>query len=226
MTPVTGPMFESAREDRRVAGKLRFPVDVPDLAKAAYERAHAGGFGADGPSQSSRPGTGALLAVLAASKRAALIAELGSGLGAGAAWIASGMDERSRLITIEVDEIRAAAARELLAGDARVEVLTGRWEDLLPPHAPFDLIFVDSGFSRQLGDEAAAAFLLDVVRVGGLLVLDDLTPELETASEDPDSKREFAFRNPRVIGAEMYPPSIEGVIGGEQSGLLVMTRIA
>lgn len=205
---------------------MRFPVEVPERAKAAYERAQTGGFGADGPSQSSRPGTGALLAVLAASRPGALMAELGSGLGAGTAWIASGMDGHSRLISVEVDENRASAARHLVADDSRVEVLTGRWEDLLPPHAPFDLMFVDSGYSRQLADGAAAAFLLDVVRVGGLLVLDDLTPELELAGDEPDPKREFALHKPRVIGAEMYPPSLEGVVGGEQSGLLVVTRIA
>jgi predicted O-methyltransferase YrrM len=199
---------------------------MPERAQLAYERARSGGFGADGPNQSSRPGTGALLAVLAASKPAAHIAELGSGLGAGAAWIASGMDARSRLISVEVDDTRAAMARQLMEGDSRVEVLTGRWEELLPPLAPFDLVFVDSGYSRELDTEAASAFLLDVVRVGGLLVLDDLTPELEMASGGPDPKREFSFHNPRVIGAEMYPPSPEGIIGGEQSGLLVTTRIA
>jgi predicted O-methyltransferase YrrM len=207
-------------------GAVRFPVQIPERANVAYARAQTGGFGADGPSQSSRPGTGALLAVLAASKPSSLIAELGSGLGAGAAWIANGMDARSRLISVEIDEIRAAEARQLMEADARVEILTGQWEELLPPYAPFDLVFVDSGYSRQLEVEAAANFLLDVVRVGGLLVLDDLTPELEVASSDLDPKREFAFHNPRVIGAEMYPPSLDGVVGGKQSGLLVMTRIA
>jgi predicted O-methyltransferase YrrM len=136
------------------------------------------------------------------------------------------MDEASRLVTVEIDGDRAAVARELLVGEARIEVLTGRWEDLLPARAPFDLVFVDSGYSRLLGEESAANALLDIVVTGGMLVLDDLTPELETYSSDPDPKREFAFRQPRVIGAEMYPPALDGSLGGVQSGLLIMTKVA
>jgi predicted O-methyltransferase YrrM len=205
----------------------RFPVVVPEAAAAAYAAAAAGGFGRDGPTQSSRLGTGALLAVLAASRRNAKIAELGTGLGAGAAWMATGMDDRSRLITVECDEVRASAARERLRGDPRVEVVTGRWEEVLPARGPYDLVFVDSGYSRQLDRADAADFLLDIVAPRGMLVLDDLTPDCEMTEEAVrhDAKRQFAFANPRVIGVELYPPSPEGILGGEQSGLLVMTKV-
>jgi predicted O-methyltransferase YrrM len=203
----------------------RFPVAVPDLAAHAYERARQGGFGRDGPTLSSRPGTGALLAVLAASRRSARIAELGTGLGAAAAWIASGMDADSRLVTVESNVGRAQEARSLLGSDPRIEVLTGRWEELLPPRGLFDLVFVDSGFSRRLNEAASAAFLLDIVVPGGILVMDDLTPESESHESGPDPKREFALANPRVIGAELYPPAADGTLGGVQSGLLVMTKL-
>ena len=209
-----------------MAPQPRFPMVIPDLAARAYENARRGGFGEDGPTLSSRPGTGALLAVLAAARHAARIAELGTGLGAAAAWIASGMDADSRLLTVESDEERARAARSLLRTDPRVEVLTGRWEELVPPRGPFDLVFVDSGFSRRLDEEAAAAFLLDIVDGGGTLVMDDLTPESELRGDGADPKRAFALDNPRVIGAELYPPAPDGTLGGPQSGLLVMTKRA
>ena len=89
------------------------------------------------------------------------------------------MDAESRLVTVEADEGRAQEARSLLGPDPRIELLTGRSEDLLPTRGPFDLVFVDSGFSRELHTEEAATFLLDLVVTGGLLVLDDLTPEWE-----------------------------------------------
>jgi predicted O-methyltransferase YrrM len=199
---------------------------VPDLAAHAYERARQGGFGLDGPTLSSRPGTGALLAVLAATRRSARIAELGTGLGAAAAWIAAGMDADSRLVTVESNVERAQEARSLLSSDPRIEVLAGRWEELVPPRGPFDLVFVDSGFSRRLHEAQAAAFLLDIVVPGGILVMDDLTPESESHQSGSDPKREFALANPRVIGAELYPPGPDGTLGGVQSGLLVMTKLA
>jgi hypothetical protein len=34
-----------------------------------------------------------------------------------------------------------------------------------------------------------------------------------------------AFNNPRVLGAELYPPALDGRLGGAQSGLLVVTKL-
>ena len=47
------------------------------------------------------------------------------------------------LHTAEPVAERAAAARVLFADDPDVHVLEGDWLVVLPPHAPFDLIFVD-----------------------------------------------------------------------------------
>jgi predicted O-methyltransferase YrrM len=53
------------------------------------------------------------------------IGELGTGAGIGAGWIASAMPADCVLITVEIDEPLACAARELLAADSQVEVITG-----------------------------------------------------------------------------------------------------
>ena len=50
---------------------------------------------------SSNPETGRLLAVLAASKTAGRILELGTGMGAGLAWLAHGADRHSTIVTVE-----------------------------------------------------------------------------------------------------------------------------
>ena len=61
---------------------------------------------------------------LAAQHGRAHVAELGAGCGVGAAWIATGLRDGSRLVTVEADAQRAQAAREVLAGRADVQVLT------------------------------------------------------------------------------------------------------
>ena len=58
--------------------------------------------------------TGALLRALIASKPKARALELGTGAGVSTAWLLQGMDERSRLQTIDSDETVVAIARELL----------------------------------------------------------------------------------------------------------------
>jgi predicted O-methyltransferase YrrM len=51
-------------------------------------------------------------------------------------------------------------------------VLEGDWRDVLPPHAPFDFVFVDGGGQKTKTDPA----VLDLGRRGTIFVLDDLTP--------------------------------------------------
>jgi predicted O-methyltransferase YrrM len=113
---------------------------------------------------SSIPEVQRLLAILSAGRR---VAEIGTAFGEGAAAIA---ETAASLVTVERDEERAALAADRLAGFANVELLVGDWRELLPPRAPFDLVFLDGGRAKT---EVAS---LELVRPGGLLVMDDLTP--------------------------------------------------
>ena len=101
------------------------------------------------------------------------VAETGTGVGFGAAWIVSALEASVPFFTAELDEGRAAAAAELFREDENVHVLEGDWHDVLPPHAPFDLLFHDGSKRRPDldGDET-----LGLVAPRGLVVLDDLTP--------------------------------------------------
>lgn len=211
-----------------MAPQPRFPMVIPDLAARAYESARQGGFGKDGPTLSSRPGTGALLAVLAASwPRPG--PRLGSPSsepdwvrlrhGSHQAWTPTRAFSPSNRTKSGPER---PARCSVPTGGSRSSPVAGR---LVPPRGPFDLVFVDSGFSRRL-DQEAAAFLLGIVAGGGMLVMDDLTPKSELRGDGADPKRAFALDNPRVIGAELYPPAPDGTLGGPQSGLLVMTKRA
>lgn len=124
---------------------------IPLLVERAYAVARKAGFPLTrqeaGPGRPSAclPGVGRFLAMLAAGCHGGVIAELGTGAGIGAAWICGAMPADCTLVTAELDDALAAAAARLLAGDARVRVLAGDASAVLPPYAPFELIFADSG---------------------------------------------------------------------------------
>lgn len=205
---------------------LVYPLSLPPSVAEAYRTAERIGFGRHGGHSSSTPGVGALLAALAAARPGGRLAELGSGVGAASAWLAWGMREDATLITAELDHECAELTRALLAADPRVTVLEGSWEELLPHRGPFDLVFVDCLDSAAI--PGAWDRLVPMVRLGGQLIFDDVTPEVEWPVEwrgHPDPKREAVLRDSRMIGAEVYPPDVSGRVGAFTSGALVATRI-
>jgi predicted O-methyltransferase YrrM len=140
---------------------------------------------------SSIPEVQALLRVLATGRRCA---EIGTAFGEGAAAIA---DTAASLVTVEIDETRALAAKERLRGYANAELLVGDWRELLPPRAPFELLFFDGGEFGEAPDS------IDLVAPGGLIVKDDLTPEWPR----PDPVRDLLFDHPELVAAEILTTS-------------------
>ena len=92
--------------------------------------------------------TGRLLRTLAARHPGGRLAELGTGTGAGAAWLLAGMEGAARLVTAELDPGRAEVARRVLADDSRAEVLEADWREALG-RGPFDLIFSDCAPTKR-----------------------------------------------------------------------------
>ena len=150
------------------------------------------------------PAAGRVLAVLAAGRPGGRFAELGTGVGAGAAWLASGMDATATLVTVEADPDRAALATEVLAGDDRITVLAGDAAVLIPPRAPFDLVFLDTRHPRP-------AALIDLLAPGGVLVVDDVTPVAALPADSPfrtgDPKRAL-FADRRLVATEIVLPDL------------------
>ena len=195
----------------------------PPLVTRAQAAARQAGFPLTreeaGPGRPSAclPGVGRFLAVLAAGCAGGEIGELGTGAGIGAGWIASAMPADCVLITVEIDESLARAARELLAADSRVEVITGDAFRVIPSRGPFDLLFADSGV-RAPADFAA---LVSLLRIGGRIVMDDVTPEPALPAGSPlradDVKRGFFSGEPRLTWTEVVLPDL-------RNSLLVGTR--
>jgi predicted O-methyltransferase YrrM len=143
---------------------------------------------------SSLPEVGALLAALVASKPAGRIAEIGTAFGVGARAIVDALAPDATFVTVEPDVERYRQAREALAG-TRAEVLNAAWEDVLPQRGPFDLLFFDGGTRGETIELA-----ISLLRPGGVLVKDDLTPG---AAIDGDALREALLRDDRLAGVEI-----------------------
>jgi predicted O-methyltransferase YrrM len=149
-------------------------TDLPPLVVRAVSLAGESGFG-----NSCRPEHGRLLYALAAG--AETIGETGTGCGVGLAWLASGARPGTRLVSVEVDAERAAQAAELFAGLPQVSIIHGDWREIRAA-GPFDLLVLDGGAPakpRRPADPAEAADpagLAALVRPGGTVVIDDLTP--------------------------------------------------
>jgi predicted O-methyltransferase YrrM len=123
----------------------------------------------------SDPLTGCLLRTLTASKPGGRLLELGTGTGVATAWILDGMDEQSRLVSIELDEAPLEIARRVLGDDPQVTFVHadgGEWLGRAEPDQ-FDLIFADSWPGKYTYlDEA-----LRSLKRGGLYVIDDMLPQ-------------------------------------------------
>jgi predicted O-methyltransferase YrrM len=198
-------------------------TSAPPLVERAYAVARQEGFPLTreqaGPAQPSAclPGVGRFLAMLAAGCHGGAIAELGTGAGIGAAWIASAMPADCTLVTAEIQPGLAAAAAQLFTDDARVCVLTGDANILLAPSAPFDLIFADSG----VRDPIAFGALVGLLRPGGRIVMDDVTPVVALPPDSPlresDVKRDLFAGHGGLTWTEVVLPDLA-------NSLLVGTR--
>jgi predicted O-methyltransferase YrrM len=155
---------------------------------------------------SSIPEVQRLLAVLAAGRRCA---EVGTAFGDGAAAIAS---TAASLVTVEVDPVRAAVARERLSGFDNVQLIRGDWLKELPARAPFELLFLDGG-SWKLDPQGQGSVAVGLLAAGGLLVKDDLTP----GWPGPDPVRDFLFGRPELTAVEILTtPETAGIIAARR----------
>ena len=149
---------------------------------------------------------GALLRVLATAVGARRILEIGTAIGYSGIWLARALPADGMLMTLEMDESRAAEARAnfaraglsdratVIVGDARLKIAK--------VSGPFDLIFQD-------GDKRLYSPLLDrlvgLLRPSGLLVTDNVLWNGEVvpgfdgpATQNPEDTRAIAEYNERL----------------------------
>src|SRR5262252_7859571 len=119
--------------------------------------------------------TGTLLKALAASKPGGRFLELGTGTGVATAWLLAGMDQASRLETVDNDPAVVAIARRHLGADSRVTFHLHDGAAFIERQTPayYDFLFADAWPGKFSHLEQALA----LVRVGGLYFIDDLMPQ-------------------------------------------------
>jgi predicted O-methyltransferase YrrM len=145
--------------------------DLPDLVVRAIELARRFSF-----EFSCLPAQGRLLRLLAQGRPGGIIGETGTGCGVGLAWMASGADPSTRLVSIEVDVDRAQAASELFWGIPNVTVVGGPWKGIVE-HGPFDLLVLDGGGTGKAAEvDPERADPMALLKPGGSVVIDDFSP--------------------------------------------------
>ncbi|MEP7374190.1 MAG: class I SAM-dependent methyltransferase [Chitinophagaceae bacterium] len=118
--------------------------------------------------------TGSLLKTLAASKPCGRFLELGTGTGLATAWILSGLDTKSSLITIENNELLIDVAKKYI-NDSRVEFILADGYEWLKNYKEekFDFIFADAMPGKyDLFNET-----IGLLKSGGLYIIDDMLPQ-------------------------------------------------
>lgn len=119
--------------------------------------------------------TGSLLRTLAAAKPNGRFLELGTGTGLSTAWILSGMDVGSSLISVDNEADAQEIARKYLGEDSRVTFLCEDGAQVIQNEksGSFDCIFADAWPGKYYLLEET----LDLLKIGGLYVIDDMNPQ-------------------------------------------------
>jgi predicted O-methyltransferase YrrM len=177
----------------------------------ALEGALAASEAAGMPPIQVAPLQGKLLMTLAAAMGARKILEIGTLGGYSTIWLARGLAEGGKLITLDVNPDYAEVARGNVANAGladRVELRVGKALDLLPQlhdegAGPFDLVFIDAD---KPNTPDYFDWAVKLAHKGTLIVVDNVVREgaiLAAQSENPHVKglRGFYARvaqNPRV----------------------------
>lgn len=187
-SPFLYAFFEQVLDDRRHFAAFDTIENIRKLAMASggYAEVEDHGTGRSGRTMlrdlarrsACSPGQGRMLFRIAHWHRPSTILELGTSVGIGTAYLASGCPE-ARVVSIEGAAAVADIARAhmKLLGLKGVDIRTGRFEDvlpaLLPELGPIDLVYFDGNHRRQPTLDYLEA-CLPWIHPEALLVFDDI----------------------------------------------------
>lgn len=118
---------------------------------------------------------GTLLKTLITSRPKAHLLELGTGIGLSLSWMIDGMDKDSKLITVDNDPELISIVKTYFGKDDRVEIICEDGTEWIKNYEgrKFDLIFADA----WPGKYSEIDEVLNLVKVGGFYVIDDMTAQ-------------------------------------------------
>lgn len=161
-------------------------VHEDDALRAASEATVTAGL----PQIAVAPNQGKLLSLLARLVGARNILEIGTLAGYSTIWLARGMQDGGRIVTLEADDRHAAVARENFRRaklDGVIDLRVGKALETLPAVSakpPFDLVFIDAD---KPSIPEYFRWALRLTRRGGLIIVDNVVREgavIDGASED------------------------------------------
>ena len=128
---------------------------------------------------------GSLLKTLIASKPTANVLELGTGIGLSLSWMIDGLDTNSTITSIDNDSELIAIAKDFFQEDVRVSIVcedASIWlNDYKGPS--FDVVFADA----WPGKYADLEVVLDMIKVGGMYIIDDMTHQPNWPDDHQDN---------------------------------------
>lgn len=141
--------------------------DIPKMYAPIQEKSSKIGF-----AMPSDLHVGSLLKTLISSKPKASILELGTGTGLSLSWMIEGMDQYSKLITVDNDPELIEIAYSFFGKDPRVSIICEDGSAWIKAYTgkKFDLIFADAWPGKYSEIEE----VLELIKVGGFYVIDDM----------------------------------------------------
>ena len=193
-------------------------VESDPALDAALEASAAAGL----PPHGVPPNQGKFLQLLAQAIGARAILELGTLAGYSTIWLARGLADGGRLVTLESDSKYAEVARANIARaglEHVVEVRLGPALETLPRLAgPFDLIFIDAD---KASNPEYLGWALELSRRGTLIVADNVVrggAVIDEASKDARVQgirrfNELLAAEPRVSATAIQTVGVKGYDG-------------
>lgn len=180
------------------------------------------------------PGLGKLLHLLVRSIGAKRILEVGTLGGYSAIWMARGLADGGKLITLERDPHHAKVARDNIAHAGlsdRVELIEGPALETLETIAakndgPFDLVFIDAD---KQSNADYFAWAVKLARVGSIIIVDNVVRDGEVIDADSkDENIQGVRRLNDLIASEsrVSATTIQTVSGKGYDGFTLATVVA
>ncbi|OCA81694.1 hypothetical protein A8F94_22825 [Bacillus sp. FJAT-27225] len=169
---------------------------IPELVLASKVLARRNNF-----EHSCSDEAGRLLSVLVGQITQGKILEIGTGFGVGSSWILSSIAPTVKFLTVDhVKEKIDATSNHIKHNQA--EFISGDWKEVIPK-GPFQFIFADAAAAKTIEGE----LLFQTLNVGGMLFMDDFTPEEHFPEEwkgKPDTVREYWLNHSGLLATEIY----------------------
>ena len=169
---------------------------IPQLVQASKDLAKRNDF-----ENSCSDEAGRLLSVLVGQITQGTVLEVGTGFGVGTSWILSALAPTVKFITVDISKEKIEATADNIRHD-QAEFICGDWKEVISK-GPFQFIFADAAAAKTIEGE----LLFNSLNTGGMLFMDDFTPEEhfpEEWKDKPDKVREYWLNHSGLIASEIY----------------------